>query len=105
MKAGDKVVCVYDGVLPWSHEFHHPNGRPIRDEVYCVERYFPPYSWCEGGKLDGRFGGALRIVGKPLIHTATGTVWVYRACDFRPFSEVGHPPIEVEQPLEVVAHD
>lgn len=81
MKTGDKVVCVDD--QGWLERPDYPHLTPKKDEVYTVK------------ELD-RFGAILAI---SLVGGNDDDF--YRASRFRLVSEVGHPPVQVEQPIEL----
>ncbi len=95
MKTNDKVVCVDDGPVrrcETATMYAFPNGLPVKGQVYVVIGIFQP-------SFVGRYyinTIGIQVSGKPAILFGTDTGWHPRR--FRLVSEVGHPPIEVEQP-------
>ena|ERR1051326_4819052 len=97
MKAGDKVVCVDDGPSkignPFCDKQHSaPRGWLTKGIVYLVEQ-------ARGPELVGGFyfsDSALVVLGKPSLIRGHEVGW--SASRFRLLSEVGHPPVAVEQP-------
>lgn len=96
MKAGDKVVCVDDNFdRPYNQvqkqHGYTPSAWPVRGQVYVIREIETDV---ESGFLCIRLVG---IVGQ--IHPWFNKEGAFLASRFRLVSEVGHPPIAVEQPI------
>jgi hypothetical protein len=78
MKTGDKVVCVDDA--GWLLSPEHPHLTPKKGEVYMV--------------MGVEYFGAVFAVSL----VGGNEEDFYRASRFRLVSEVGHPPIALQQP-------
>lgn len=97
MKTNDKVVCVDDNYTGLDHPaLLIPDGVPVRDTVYTITGWFATNSlqWMFWRNDKDR----VSIAGVRCLCDGEEIGW--RADRFRLVSEVGHPPIAVEQPQE-----
>jgi len=98
MKAGDKVVCIDDSDSPWSHNYVRPNGPPKKGTVYVVKALLLVGDELNGFRLPPQGGNGIQILGLPTIWIKRNVEWCFMANRFRLVSEVGHPPVAIEQP-------
>jgi len=96
MKTGDKIVCVDD---QFSELKEHPyvimpDGCPVKDQVYCADQMFPERSLFWRGNTNETI--RLVVCGMRVLLEGEEIGWPAEC--FRLVSEIGHPPIQVEQP-------
>jgi len=92
MKAGDKVVCVDDGPGKGKNHLHGKPSGLKRGQVYYLTavwagNYYPVIVSVAGVKLPKTLKDKKQIG--------------FRADRFRLVSEVGHPPVQIAEPVEV----
>lgn len=90
MKTNDKVVCVDDTPARNPNSTVYGKKLLIRGQVYCVEALeFTPRNKTPMLFVSGVEKG---------WHRSYGIPWGWDVARFRLVSEVGHPPIAIEQP-------